>query len=221
MKERHQIFVTGGTGYIGSRLIPKLVENGHQVTALVRSQSKNKLSAQCTVVTGNALDGASYSNFAEGAHTFIHLVGVSHPSPAKARQFIYIDQRSGLEAIRVAAEKKIAHFIYLSVAHPAPVMQAYINARIPCEQAIVEAGLTATILRPWYVLGPGHRWPYALIPLYAIARVFPGTRAGALRLGLVNVRQIVKALSAVVATPASGVRIVEVPEIRELARSQS
>ena len=45
-------------------------------------------------------------------------------------------------------------------------MKAYIEVRKECEAEIQDAGLTATILRPWYVLGPGHRWPVLLKPMY-------------------------------------------------------
>ncbi|PYR81302.1 MAG: hypothetical protein DMF87_05730, partial [Acidobacteria bacterium] len=79
-----------------------------------------------------------------------------------------------------------------------------------------KARLTATILRPWYVLGPGHWWPIALLPIYWIAGLIPSARDGAHRLGLVTIRQMVDALvSAVEHPPAPRTqRIVEVPEIR-------
>jgi uncharacterized protein YbjT (DUF2867 family) len=76
------------------------------------------------------------------------------------------------------------------------------------------SGLNATIVRPWYVLGPGHWWPYALVPGYWLAEAFPPTRELALRLGLVTVAQMVSALVAAVEHPASGLRIVDVPAIR-------
>ena len=61
-------------------------------------------------------------------------------------------------------------FVYVSVAHPAPVMHAYIDVRVRVEQLLRESPLPCTVLRPWYVLGPGHRWPYLLIPLYWLLR---------------------------------------------------
>jgi uncharacterized protein YbjT (DUF2867 family) len=100
------------------------------------------------------LSGDSYRPFAKGADTFLQLAGVSHPSPAKAAQFRKIDLKAGLEAVRVAREVDIHHFIYVSVAQPAPVMHAYQAIRAECEQVILRSGLSATILRPWYVLGP-------------------------------------------------------------------
>src|ERR1019366_4682374 len=44
-----------------------------------------------------------------------------------------IPMRSGIEAIRTAKRAGIKHFIYVSVAHPAPAMHAYIAARTACE----------------------------------------------------------------------------------------
>jgi uncharacterized protein YbjT (DUF2867 family) len=211
----HRIFLTGGTGYLGSRLIPILAARGHEVVALARPGSESKLPAGCTVVVGDALDGVSYQRHVSGCDTFIQLVGVAHPSPAKAKEFVAIDQRSGMEAIRVAQMAGVQHFLYASVAHPAPAMHAYIAARSACEAVLRASGLNATILRPWYVLGPGHRWPYALIPFYWLAERIPATREGARRLGLVTVKQMLNALAAAVEQPTEGVRIVEVPAIRE------
>jgi uncharacterized protein YbjT (DUF2867 family) len=209
-----RIFITGGTGYMGSHLIPLLVARGHEVVPLVRRGSEHKVPLACTPVLGDALDGASYLHHLREGDTFIQLVGVAHPSPAKAKEFVAVDQRSGVEGIRAAKRAGVAHFIYVSVAHPAPAMHSYIAARSACEMELKASGLNATILRPWYVLGPGHRWPYALIPFYWLAERIPSTREGARRLGLVTVEQMLRALAEAVEHPVSGVRVIEVPAIR-------
>ena len=208
------MFITGGTGYLGSSLIPILLERGHRVRALVRPNSTGKVTAGCEVVSGDPLDANSYRNLVRPADAFIHLVGVPRPSPSKGQQFRAIDFVSARAAITVAAELGLQHFIYLSVAHPAPTMKSYIAVRSECEQMIRQHGLNATILRPWYVLGPGHRWPYALLPFYKVMEWLPFTRRGAQRLGLVTLEQMVLALVEAVECPALGVRIMEVPEIR-------
>jgi uncharacterized protein YbjT (DUF2867 family) len=59
------------------------------------------------------------------------------------------------------------------------------------EALIAASGLSATILRPWYVLGPAHRWPYALLPIYKLMEILPWTRESAQRLGLVSLHQMV------------------------------
>jgi len=212
--ERRSVFIAGGTGYIGQRLIPRLLERGHAVRALVRTGSERKLPDGCTAVIGNALDGASYAGNISPADTFVQLVGVAHPSPGKAAEFRKIDLPAGLGAVAAAKSAGVRHFVYVSVAHPAPMMPAYIAVRTECEAAIDLAGLYATILRPWYVLGPGHRWPYLLLPIYKVAEWMPQTRDGAGRLGLVTLEQMLRALTFAVENPVQGKRVMGVPEIR-------
>ena len=103
-----------------------------------------------------------------------------------------------------------------SVAHPAPMMKAYIEVRSEGERLIRESGLRATILRPWYVLGPDHRWPYLLVPAYKLFEMLPSTRESAQRLGLVTLQQMINALLDAVENPSNNHHIVEVPEIRRL-----
>ncbi len=210
----HRVFVTGGTGYVGRPLITQLLERGHEVQALVRPGSERKLPAGCQAILGDALDGKSYAPKINPADTFVQLVGVSHPNPSKAAEFRNVDLASGRSAIEAAQNAGVQHFVYVSVAHPAPIMKTYMEVRSQCEAMIGQSGMNATILRPWYVLGPGHRWPYLLLPMYKLMELLPSTREGATRLGLVTLEQMVRALVHSVETPAKGVCVVEVPEIR-------
>ncbi len=217
--QSHCIFVTGGTGYVGRPLITHLLQRGHEVRALVRPGSEKKLPAGCQAILGDAVDGKSYASNLPPSDTFVQLVGVSHPNPSKGEEFRKVDLASGASAVDAAKDAGVQHFVYVSVAHPAPVMKAYIEVRTQCEALIHRSGMNATILRPWYILGPGHRWPYLLLPLYKLMEILPSTRAGATRLGLVTLEQMVRALVDAVEAPARGVRIVEVPEIRAAGKN--
>lgn len=215
----HRVFVTGGTGYLGTRLITTLLTRGHSVRALTRPASAKKLPPGCVPVLGNALHGLSYAARVAPADTFIHLVGVSHPSPAKAQEFLRVDLASVEAAVPAASVAGVRHFVYVSVAHPAPAMKAYVAARMRGEAIVRASGLPATLIRPWYVLGPGHRWPYALVPFYWLLRLFPPTRDGANRLGLVTLSQMVAALVHAVEVPCDAVRVMDVPVIRRMKLS--
>ena len=209
------VFVTGGTGYIGRVLIDALRERGHRTHALVRPGSEAKVPPGTRTVIGDALDSSTFASAIPPGTTLVHLVGTPHPSPAKAAAFERVDLASIRATTEAARQADVRHLVYVSVAHPAPVMRAYIAARQEGERLVESSGIPATILRPWYVLGPGHRWPYLLVPIYAVLRCFSATRESAERLGLVSRRTMIAALvRAVESPPGKGVRIVEVPEMR-------
>ncbi len=202
-----KVFLTGASGYMGRRLAPELLRRGHQVVALVRETSQPP--EGCEVVIGDALNASTYRDRVPKGSTFVHLVGVAHPGPAKGAHFRAIDLVSIQAAVEAAKFAQVAHFVYVSVAHPAPVMKDYIAVRKEGESLLKSSGLNATILRPWYVLGPGHWWPILIKPFYWLMK-----RESAERLGLVTLTQMTNALADAVDHPAHGVRVVEVPEIR-------
>jgi nucleoside-diphosphate-sugar epimerase len=211
---RRTVFLTGGTGYVGSRLIPQLLQRGHAIRAMARRSSISRLPSECDVVAGDVLDPAALTASMAGCDTVVQLVGTPRPTPWKGTQFRAIDRPSGLASVAAARETQGVHFIYVSVAHPAPVMRDYIAVRAECEAAIRASGLRATIVRPWYVLGPGHWWPLLLTPCYWICERMPKRRASALRLGLVTIHQMLNTLLWAVEHPPESIRIIEVPDIR-------
>lgn len=208
------VFLTGGTGYLGSALIAALLAGGSPVLALARPGSESRLPQGAQPVLGDALDADTFAAAIPQGASIVHLIGTPHPNPAKAAEFVRVDLGSIRASAEAANRAGASHIVYISVAHPAPVMRAYIAARVEGEALVAATRIAATILRPWYVLGPGHRWPIALAPLYALFRALPATSASAERLGLVTRKQMVAAILHALANPPQGVRVVEVPEIR-------
>jgi uncharacterized protein YbjT (DUF2867 family) len=220
-RQNQPVFITGATGYMGSRLIARLIDRGHQIRALARPESLHKLPKGCTAISGNALDENTFKDKVAPANAFVHLVGVANPNPGKAELFRKVDRVSAQAAVQAAVFAGVKHFVYVSVAHPAPMMKAYIEVRSECEKIIRDNGLNATIIRPWYVLGPGHWWPYALLPFYKIFENIPATAESANRLGLVKISQMIETLVNAVENPAAGIRIIEVPQIRQIAAQKT
>jgi uncharacterized protein YbjT (DUF2867 family) len=210
------ILVTGGTGFVGRHLIPLLIARGHGVRAIARQASLARVPAGATAVVGDALSADSVAAALRPGDTVIHLVGTPHPSPTKADQFDRVDLMSIRCSVEAAKRVTISHLIYVSVAQPAPVMAHYLWVRSLGEAMIREAALTASIVRPWYVLGPSRWWPKLIMPVYKLAEMMPLTRPTAERLGLVTIEQFVTAITREVENPpARGQRrIVDVPAIR-------
>ena len=211
----HPVFITGGTGYMGTRLIKRLLKDGYSVTALIRKGSEHKLPKGATPIIGDYFDPATfYQHIPEGA-IFVQLLGVAHPSPKKAQQFKDIDGTSARASAIAAREAGVSHFIYVSVAMtPSKIMAAYQAVRKEGEEFILSEKLNCTFIRPWYVLGPGHYWPILLLPVYGIAELVPSWRKKARAMGLVTIGQMINALVSTVKQPPQPYRILEIKDIR-------
>lgn len=212
------IFITGGTGYMGKRLITLLLQKGYTVKALVRDGSQQKLPAGCNYVTGNPFDGGSFVLAIPPNAVFIQLLGVPHPSPKKKALFKTIDLASAKAAANAAKAAGAAHFIYVSVAQmPTSIMHDFQQCRAQGEAYIRATEMPATFIRPWYVTGPGHYWPLLFLPLFKILELIPATSKKAKALRLVSLRQMLKALLyAVENPPKTGVNIIEIEQIRKM-----
>lgn len=211
---QHEVFLTGGTGFLGRSLAAELLRRGHRVRALVRPGSESRVVQGCEVVRGDALRADSYAANIAPADTFVHLVAVAHPSPSKAREFREIDLPSCHEAVQAAKQAGIRHFVYLSVARPAPMMREFQAVRAEGERMVLESGIPASFVRPWYILGPGRRRPVILKPFYALARAYPPTREGAIRLALVTLEQMTQTLAWAIENPPEHLQIFDPPQIK-------
>jgi len=218
---RPSVVITGGTGYIGRRLIPILVERGFHVRAIVRRGSESKIASGAQIVIGDVRDRASIASHLLPGSIVVQLVGTPKPSPAKAAEFEALDYASAHECLEAAKAIGVRHFVYVSVAHPAPIMGAYVDVRRRVEDEIVASGIPHTILRPWYVLGPGHRWPLLFVPMYWVLRAIPSTRDGANRLGLVTLRQMLETLAWSIETAGNDSRTLNVVDIRRIGSSKN
>jgi uncharacterized protein YbjT (DUF2867 family) len=209
------IFITGATGYIGTRLIKRLLHKGHRVMALVRKGSEHKVPAGAEIITGDPFDATTFQQLIPAGSVFVQLLGVAHPSPQKAKQFKEIDLRSVKASADAASNAGVAHFIYVSVAmEPSRLMEAYQEVRKEGEEYCMTKKLHCSFIRPWYVLGPGHWWPIVLLPFYGLAELSPQLRKKARTKALVTIKQMLNALMNIIESPASPLRILEIKDIR-------
>lgn len=209
------VFITGGTGYMGRRLIKKLVTQGYSITALVRPGSESKLPQGAKAVVANPFDASQFQAYIPKGAVFVQLLGVAHPSPRKKEQFRRIDLASVKASANAAAAAHVSHFIYVSVAMmETRVMQDFQKVRKEGENDLLSKGFPCTFIRPWYVLGPGHWWPLLLLPFYGIARLIPAWRQKAKALSLVTINQMIQTLVHTIDSAPQHLRLIEVSEIK-------
>ncbi|WP_276503120.1 SDR family oxidoreductase [Terrimonas pollutisoli] len=209
------VFITGATGYIGQRLIKQLLHRGHQVIGLVRKGSEQKLETGVKAVIADPFDSLSFESSIPKDSVFVQLLGVAHPSPAKAKQFEEIDLRSVIASVDAAVKAGVTHFIYVSVAMaPSRLMASCQQVRKNGEMYCKASGLNCTFIRPWYVVGPKHYWPVLLLPLYGIAEIVPAWRQKARGMALVTIHQMTRTLIAAVEAESLPLQVIDIKKIR-------
>lgn len=210
------IFITGSTGYIGTRLIKKLIARGHQVVALVRKGSEAKIPAGAEIVVANPFDSMSFQNQIPKNAVFIQLLGVSHPSPKKKELFRQIDLLSVKASANAASAAGVSHFVYISVSmSETNIMKDYQAVRKEGEAYCISKNLNCSFIRPWYVLGPGHWWPIILLPFYGIAELVPSWRQKARAKAFVTISQMISTLVNIVEAEPQKLRIAEIAQIKK------
>ncbi|QDX40552.1 complex I NDUFA9 subunit family protein [Salarchaeum sp. JOR-1] len=151
------VLVTGGTGFIGTRLCAELTERGHDVTALSRSPEGEVPSGVDTYVGDvTALD--SIRGAFEGVDAVVNLVALSplfKPSGGDERH-LEVHYGGTQNVVEAAEEHGVAKLVQMSALGADPTgPTAYIRAKGLAEDAVRDSGLTHTIVRPSVVFGEG------------------------------------------------------------------
>jgi hypothetical protein len=181
---RH-VFVTGGTGYIGRALLDALVTRGSR---LPRARDGRRPPRACPAASApySAVRSTPtpIADEVPPADTFVQLVGTAASGAAQGRRVRARRPPSGLAAVNASVQASVRHLVYVSVAHPAPVMQAYDRRRARGGERIAKRLRDVVArrddLRPVVRARSGTPLAVsALRPLYALGRALPSTRAGA------------------------------------------
>ena len=149
------ILVTGATGYIASRLIPRLLERGYRVRALARQPWRLRGRAwfrHVEVAPGDVMVPSTLAAAMEGIHTAYYLIhnmssgrGYTEKELDGARNFTAAAEAAGLE-----------HIIYLGgLADPQAHIAAHMRSRIETGQVLREGRVPVTEFRAGVIVGPG------------------------------------------------------------------
>jgi uncharacterized protein YbjT (DUF2867 family) len=194
------ILVSGATGFVGSHLVPRLVDAGYQVRCLARAGSDiARLQVPgIELARGDVTDPASLPSAAAGVDTAIHLVGIIRES--RGRTFEDMHTRATQALVSACSEQAVRRFIYISaVGADENASSRYHLTKWEAEQAVRRSGMQYLILRPSILCGPGDGFVSMLVDMLKGGRIFPVIGSGEYRLQPVWVQDlhtcIVKALA--------------------------
>ena len=159
------VLVTGGTGFIGTHLVRRLLDAGRPVRCLVRK--RRNLPAGAEAVEGDLISGAGIVEALRGADTVIHLAGVT--KALRAADYYAGNARAtrNLAAAMAGTELRLVHVSSLAAIGPSPDGQPvtedtpphpisnYGKSKLEAEAAVRETAPGAVIVRPPVVYGPG------------------------------------------------------------------
>jgi NADH dehydrogenase len=151
------ILVTGGAGFVGTRIVHALRAHHLPVRCLVRDRSKAaQLEAWgCELVEGDLTDGESVRRAVEGCDAVVHLVAIITGKPA---EFERVMTQGSRDLVAAAGDAGVGRFVLMSalgVTEETKDLVPYYGAKWEMEQAVKSSGLEHVIFRPSFVFGPG------------------------------------------------------------------
>jgi divinyl chlorophyllide a 8-vinyl-reductase len=153
-----RVFVIGATGTIGRATVCALLRRGHEVVCLVRpragvngaltQQDSARLFPGATVRVGDVSDPASLARDGLRGERFDALVSCLASRTGVPRDAWAIDHQAHVHALEAARQASVSHMVLLSAICVQKPLLAFQHAKLAFETALVESGLTYSIVRP-------------------------------------------------------------------------
>ena len=153
------MLLTGANGYVGLRLLPELLEAGHEVVCLVRDRrrfpSGDFAGGKVMVVEGDLLDCASLGGLPEDVEAAYYLV---HSMGAGTERFQELDRESAGNFREAMERTRVRQIIYLSGIVPEggdASLSPHLRSRLEVERVLGAGGIAVTTLRAPIIVGSG------------------------------------------------------------------
>lgn len=147
--------VTGATGYVGSRLVPRLLDEGWTVRVLTRSAKKIEPRAwgsRVEVVEGDANSRLTLEKACEGVDVAYYLLHSMDGRPGFAERDAELARTFGL----AAQARDVGRIVYLSGLHPEDVeLSAHLASRVEVGNLLMASGVPTAVLQAAVVVGSG------------------------------------------------------------------
>jgi uncharacterized protein YbjT (DUF2867 family) len=179
-----KILVTGATGYVGGRLVPRLIEAGYRVCCLVRDPSRlqgREWVNQVEVTRGDVLSPASLADAMDGVSVVYYLVH----SLGKGANFAELDIAAARNCSAAAKAAGVERIIYLGgLGDSAADLSPHLRSRHETGLALREPGVPVTEFRAAVIVGSGslsfemirylsERLPVMICPTWVYTRIQP------------------------------------------------
>jgi NADH dehydrogenase len=150
-----KILVTGGTGFVGPKIVHALRAHGRDVRALVRDPARGGRLASwgAELATGDVTDPASLAAALDGCTHVVHLVAIIRGRP---QDFHRVMTQGTESLVRAAKDAGVQRFVLMSALGTSETTKdvvPYFGAKWAMERELVASGLEYTVFRPSFVFG--------------------------------------------------------------------
>lgn len=193
-----QIFVTGGTGFVGKVVLRALQAHGFIARCLVRPGSEPDLRGFESIerVPGDVLTPKGLAASIEGCTAVIHLVGIIRERPGLSVTFERMHAVATANMVESARAAGVRRYLQMSALGTRPNARSrYHRTKWEAEEAVRRSGLEWTIFRPSVIYGPGDGFVTLLARLVRRLPVVPVIGDGKYQLQPVAVEQVAEAFA--------------------------
>ncbi|WP_026361165.1 SDR family oxidoreductase [Amycolatopsis nigrescens] len=175
--------VAGATGYLGGRLVPALLADGHAVRCLARDPAKLRdvpWAGEVEVVRGDVLDEHAMAEATKGVDVLYYLV-----HSLAERGFAEVDRRGALITAQAARAAGVGRIVYLGgLRPPGEELSEHLASRTEVGEIFLRSGVPAAVLRAAVIIGSGsasfemlryltERLPLMVVPKWVRNRIQP------------------------------------------------
>jgi len=204
------VLVTGATGYIGGRMVPRLLEMGYRVRCMVRDPTRVQGRAwqgDVQIVQGDVLQANTLGAAMQGVHTAYYFVH----SLAAGSDFHARDLDAANNFAAAARDAAVQRIIYLgALAHTSHILSEHLRSRQQTGDALRRSGVPVTEFRAGVIVGTGslsfemiryltERVPVMICPRWVYTRTQP-----------IGIREVLEYLSAAMKVQQSAGHIIEI-----------
>lgn len=168
------VLVTGGTGALGSQLVPRLLTSGYDVRVLSR-RDRPTLPVGARAFRGDLITGDGVGDAVEGVDIIVHCATGAADGGIRGTMYkptIRSDVVPTKALLDIAKQRGTARFVYISIVGIDKIPLGYYKGKLDCERAIEGSGLPYTILRTtqWHTLAWEFGRRFTGLPLVVVPK---------------------------------------------------
>lgn len=199
-----KVFLTGGTGFVGSEVLRQLVAAGHTVRCLVRAGSEAKLAVRegVEVRHGDVTEPDTLKSAMAECDAVIHLVGIIREFSGRGITFQKLHFEATRNMVAAAESQGVKRYLQMSAnGTRANAVSTYHSTKWQAEEAVRSSSLEWTIFRPSLIFGPGDAFVNMLAEMMRKLPVMPVIGDGRYRMSPVAVGDVAASFVKALALP--------------------